>query len=846
MDAIMDTHITEPHQKSELEISFRKLKNISPTGTFITTKVDIPLKLGLHFTDIREILKTPWVDVYKKHFLEDKQDLFFTLGLGPADDQTTRTWLAQKVLLFDCDGADFKRKQAYIDSFTEVTGLPPSYYSLTWTGGGFHFLVALKTPIESKEFFTENKVAYQFILEKLLAKCKQKGIPGSWDPNVFAPNFMSRLPGSLNSKYEGEKGRVILIQDSLIDVEFDLSKVSGLPKISKEDMISKKELAYFKIDTATALTGCDFLRYSKEHARSLTEPEWFATLSILSRFENGRNLAHEYSKPHPSYSETGTNQKLDYIQKSGMGPRTCGSIESMFPGCRDCKYYKKVRSPVQIKGDRFIATRESGFSLRTEKGATQYQHKDLLLHFEEENPFVYVPEMKSIYTWNGVSWGLMVDAQVKEYAQNRFKPFVERSNVVNEFWNLLSRTNVTPYASFFDAPNLIGKINLQNGILDVETGELLAHSKGYGFQTVLPINYIPDAPAPMFRKMISDVTCGDTQLENVLQEWFGYTMSGCLPHSEKMLICVGEGQNGKSKTLQILRALVGDRFYAASFANLGKQFTLINFLNKDFVLFEEVPKAGEKQNWETLKNLSSGGEISDSFKGKDHLTFRPRAKIAMTCNVLPQGTDPTHGYFRKLLIIPFNATFSAEQGNMDPQIAEKIIDAELPGVLNWALDGYKRLKNQSWQFSNANASKEALSDLKQDTDHIGTFLSEWLEAGEQEAGVQDLSCEHRGLTWVDVDELYDRFKKEYEPIVGKYMPNSITFKKRLKIKVQKMLGGIGWVKVEGAFREYSLLGATVTFERQILATLSTRRNAGEIRTLIRGVRISVEAGGPGF
>jgi P4 family phage/plasmid primase-like protien len=813
------------------------------------------MKMGVQFDDISQLLKTPWDDIYKKLHIEDKNDLFFTLGLGPVDDQTTRTWLAQKVIMFDVDGADFKRKQTYIDAFTEVTGLPPSHYSLTWTGGGYHFLVALKTPIEAKEFFTENKVAYQFILEKLTAKCKQKAIPGSWDPNVFAPNFMSRLPGSLNSKYEGEKGRVILIQDSLIDVEFDLSKISGLPKLSKEDMLSKKELAYFKIDTQTALTGCEFLRYSKEHAKNLTEPEWFATLSILSRFEKGRELAHEYSKPHPDYNESNTNQKLDYIQKAGFGPRTCASIESMFPGCRDCKYFKKVRSPVQIKGDRFIATRESGFSIRTKKDTVEYQQKDLMLHFEQEHPFVFVPEMKSVYTFDGKKWEPWHEAQLKEYAQLNFQPYCQKENPINEFSKLLYRTNVTRFKDIFDNRKLIGKINLQNGILDVESGELIPHSSEYGFQTVLNFDFNPNAKYTLFEKMIEGITCGDKELQNLLQEWFGYVLSGCEPLAQKIFIANGEGENGKSKLFLIIKSLLGGasedvpsdkkRYYTTTLSKIDDNFNLIHAQNKDLLVFEEVPQRGNKETWERIKDLCDGGEISDSYKGRDLITFKNRAKIMMTCNTLPNGTDPTHGYFRKLIIFPFNADFSDSNGTRDPTIAERVIESELPGVLNWAIQGYHRLRKNKWVFSKSKAINDVFEDYKQGADPIGTFLKDWLTTGEQKTSELDHTlCEQDGKIWVNLKEVYDLFKKEQED-GNAYQFNFRTFVNRLRVFLKKEFGG-SWVKVSGSDYCYQLVKSRGREGDEILATLDRRIKNGVRGIMLHSVRFRQDPPVPGF
>ena len=842
--------------QTPLTIQIRKLKTISPAGAYLTEKADLPLtNIGKHFDSVSEVLKTPWEKLYEQARIQNPTDLFFTLGFGDLDAPASRQWLAQKVILFDCDKADKQRKRDYIEVFSDVVRLPPSHFSATWTGGGIHFLVALKTPIETRDFFTEKKVAYQFILEKLASACKQKGLPCKWDPAVFAPQYMSRLPGSINSKYQGEEGRVILLQDSLIDVEFDLSKISGLPQLNKKEMLSKKELAYFKIDTATVLTGCEFLRYSKEHARNLTEPEWFAMLSILSRLENGKQLALEYSKNHHDYSEEKTLQKINYIQKAGMGPRTCDSIESMYPGCKDCKYYKKIRSPVQIKGDKFIATRESGFSLLIKKDTIEYQQKDLMLHFEQEHPFVFVPEMKSVYTFDGKKWEPWHEAQLKEYAQLHFQPYCQKENPINEFSKLLYRTNVTRFKDIFDNRKLIGKINLQNGILDVESGELLPHSSEYGFQTVLNFDFDPNAKAPLFEKMIEGITCGDKELQNLLQEWFGYVLSGCEPLAQKIFIANGEGENGKSKLFLIVKSLLGGasedvpsdkkRYYTTTLSKIDANFNLIHAQNKDLIVFEEVPQAGNKSTWERIKDLCDGGEISDSYKGKDLITFKNRAKIMMTCNTLPNGTDPTHGYFRKLIIFPFNADFSDSNGTRDPTIAERVIESELPGVLNWAIQGYHRLRKNKWAFSKSKTINDVFEDYKQGADPIGTFFKDWLMTGEQKTGEPDLTmCEPDGKIWIDLKKLYNMFTDEQKDD-NAYQFNFRTFVNRLRVFLKKEFGG-SWVKVSGSDYCFNLVKSRGRGGDEMLATLDRKIKNGVRGVMLHSVRFRQEPPVPGF
>lgn len=720
MNPSIETRLESKPIETTLKIQIRKRKDIAVPG-MEPKKIDIPFDTGQEFLSVNQVLKTPWTELFQKIHATDTKDLFFSLGFGDSDLPISREWLAQKVLMFDFDHADYSRRFEYLDVFAEVAKLPKGFFAATWTGGGIHILVSLKNPIDKKDFFTTNKVAYQIILAKLEAACKKRGLPGKWDPQVFAPQYMSRIPGSINSKYKGPMARVELLQNSLIDVDFDLSKLSGLPQVPAKEMLSKKELAYFKIDTTTVLTGCEFLKYSKQNAAVLSEPEWFAMLSILSRLQGGKELAHEYSKTHPDYSIDRTNIKIEHIKKGDFGPRTCESLESMFPGCKDCKFYKKVKSPVQIKGDKFIATAHSGFQMLVGQNKLVPQYKDLMLFFDDEAPFTTIEDTRSVYRWSGSQWDTVSDVRLENYAQEHFQPFV-KSEVTREFKATIQRNNIKPHSWFNESTE--GLVNLKNGILNLKTSELSSHNIDLGFRETLPFDYDPKASAPLFTKMIEDVTCGDTKLQKVLQEFFGYIISGEKCHAQKMLIMTGGGQNGKSSIIQIMKALAGSAQTKMELEQTKSDFIKKRLDGALVCFFEEVPRHGDKAKWETLKDWSSGGDIIASDKYEKHIAFENKAKIVISCNELPQGTDPTHGYFRRLLIVPFNADFNTQAGNLDTGLPGKVIAEELSGVFNWALEGLKRLRQQGWQFTKAEAIDEAMEAYKTHVDNCRRFFED--------------------------------------------------------------------------------------------------------------------------
>jgi len=788
----------------------------------------IPFDPDMVFKTTKEVLRD-----YKKIVDSipefERYNIFFTIGYTVGEnpkDRIEAKWVGQDVLFFDIDRIDLSRKMEYIRVFEEVIKVPRQKFFSEISGHGLHFYVALRKPIENLEFFENHRLHFQLICSQINDKLKLAGLEGEADSQVFSPKRLGRLPLTLNRKPNLPEKLVEVLTDNLEDVDLDLRLLSGLPEISKKDHLSKKELSYFRIDQETVLSGCEFIKYAKTNAVSLSEPEWYAALSVVGRLPDSSRLAHELSREHPSYSYEGTERKLKQALQSS-GPRTCENIESMYPGCSGCKHYKKVSSPIQLKGENFIATAHAGFHILKGKQLIP-QYKDLLLFYEAEAPFLTVADTQTNYRHNGKYWEEQSDVWLENYAQNHFNPFV-KSNVTSEFKNTILRNNLQNHRDLVKTTD--HRANLENGVYDFKTHTLSPHSPDFFFREMLPYSYNPTAQAPTFEKMLSDVTSKDLSLQMILQEYFGYVLSGVPCDADKMLVLTGEGQNGKSRFIKILSSLLGRAQTKLTFSQIKSDFARMNLDGSLMCLFEEVPKSSDKEQWELLKDWSAGGQVSACRKFENFVHFENKAKIVLTCNVLPQGTDPSHGYFRRLLIIPFTATFSRENGNLDTTIADRIIATELPGVFNWALEGFKRLKENEFQFTESKAMQDVLDSYKLHVDSTARFFEDYLELGLQtehpRMGTVLLSD---GSIALGVPALYEAYS---EPLrkAGEFPVSQKVFNERLKTHLQKRAGGV-WRK-----------GLADTYEMDINGQqlkLTRLRVQGAKQTVLQGARVSSE------
>lgn len=100
-----------------------------------------------------------------------------------------------------------------------------------------------------------------------------------------------------------------------------------------------KEVArkvYKNIDVEKMFNNCAFLRYCRDNADCLTEPEWFSMVSVLAQIEDSDELIHELSEPYPKYSYAETQKKIENARAFGHS-QNCAYLSANYPTiCKNC------------------------------------------------------------------------------------------------------------------------------------------------------------------------------------------------------------------------------------------------------------------------------------------------------------------------------------------------------------------------------------------------------------------------------------------------------------------------------------------------------------------------------
>ena len=261
-------------------------------------------------------------------------------------------------------------------------------------------------------------------------------------------------------------------------------------------------------------------------------------------------------------------------------------------------------------------------------------------------------------------------------------------------------------------------INLKNGLLHIGTYQLYAHSPDYLSTTQLPHEFDAAAKAVRWNQFIFEVTSEDAGQARLLRQIAGYCLTTSTSFA-KAFILFGSGGNGKSMFTRIISKLVGKGNVSnLNLNDISRQFGLIGMVGKKVNIIDEI--SGNYFESNTIKTIISGESMMIDVKYRpEPLEFTPTAKIIFSVNELPKINDTTPGIYRRFCIIPFTRSFiESPDLNLEPKL-----EAELAGILNWAIEGLKDLQEVG-RFSETAINTQALRNFKQENSPLLEFLHE--------------------------------------------------------------------------------------------------------------------------
>jgi putative DNA primase/helicase len=386
--------------------------------------------------------------------------------------------------------------------------------------------------------------------------------------------------------------------------------------------------------------------------------------------------------------------------------------------------------------------REKGLTYNTtDTGNSQRfvdRNKGMVLYLTEESRWI---------GWDGTRWA-SIGKTINELAKDTVKSIYDEARDCNnrqgqvELSNWakrsqqrhliesmldLSKGALEAHVSDFD--NDFEKLNCENGIVWLPYGSLEHHHPGQLVTKKANVNFEPSAKCPTWNKFLRDIFLGDEELIAFFKRAIGYTATG---HTKEdcLFIAYGLGANGKTTLFETLLEILGD---------YGRSTEFNSFLSTDktdvrnreaigmlkgirFAIASETD-SNRKWNEALIKKLTGGDTLIGAKLHGSSYEFKPTHKLWFQANHLPNAKDASHGFWRRPIVIPFNAKFEGRA--IDPNLKQKLL-AEREGIFAWIVQGAIEYFRYGLG-QRPRACLEATAQYREANDILSKFIREKLE-----------------------------------------------------------------------------------------------------------------------
>lgn len=281
-----------------------------------------------------------------------------------------------------------------------------------------------------------------------------------------------------------------------------------------------------------------------------------------------------------------------------------------------------------------------------------------------------------------------------EYIQKWLADYLSsmfRNHLVNEVESYIRYRSYDQNVTLGGPPN---KVVMENGMFNLEdfTFDTDYAPEEYHI-TKIPVEYKPGADCPNFKQFLKEILPSQEDRQAVC-EFFGYCLFKDYPFAI-ILMLLGEGANGKSTLLNILRSFLGkDNVSGCEPQELAEQrFKMAELHGKLANIAGDIPAKPLKYTG-TIKKLTGEDVINAERKNRDPFDFQNYAKLIFSANKLPKSYDLSNAFHRRMRIIEFPNIFSADDPNTVPQhilLRRLTNDNELSGIFNLVVQSYKKL-----------------------------------------------------------------------------------------------------------------------------------------------------------
>ena len=551
-----------------------------------------------------------------------------------------------------------------------------------------------------------------------------------------------RVPGTQNYKADPVPVEILQQNDQRYNID-DIDQFT-LDDVTVNDYAAREKFKRLPTDgdAGILLDRCAFVQHCLADAAILPETEWIAMITNVARCQSGPELVHELSKPYPRYSADETSKKIIHALND-MSPTTCAYIQKFlkFDGCPSSGCGVKSPCAFALAKPKNQEPEAAAVPPGTIEALTDLGNAERFVRMFGHK-LRYCHQFGTWLIWDGVRHKLDEQGQVMLYAKQAIRSFHDDLQYIND---LEERKEVFKHARKSESlPRMKAMIevaqhmlsvhvdeldrdpwllNMQNGVLDLKTGQLLPHDSARFMTKLAPLVYDPAAKCPRFEKFMNDVFDGNQNIIQFMQRLFGYSLTGDTSEQMMSFAWGSMGSNGKSTMVTLLLNMLGDygeTTQSETFTlkrNEGIPNDIARLRGARFVMISEL-KAGTKLNEALINQITGQDKLTARFLRQEFFSFMPAFKLMILTNHKPVLTGDDPALWRRIALIPFLQRFTGDR--KDKTLPEKL-QKEWSGILNWCIKGCL-----DWQQEGLNPPDEVVQATKE-YQNESDVITNWLE-----------------------------------------------------------------------------------------------------------------------
>lgn len=387
------------------------------------------------------------------------------------------------------------------------------------------------------------------------------------------------------------------------------------------------------------------------------------------------------------------------------------------------------------------------------------------------------------YSWRDTHWRTMPELELKAKVWNHLtrqrvgtddksEPWCPTSHKVNDVFMAMKYQVLIPedseapmWIKGADKPDPTKIIGMSNGLLHWPDRTLLNPTPDLFNLYALPYAYDADANCPRWLQFINSTFAHDGKGALAVQEFTGYALSGDNSR-QKGLMLIGPPGGGKGVYNRVVNALVGpNNVVPTSQKALAGDFGLWPLIGKPLAVLADARSTGPigSDALEKLLNIIGGDAVAINRKNASFWRGYLPTRFLWISNDMPRFNDNSGAILRRWIVVRLEKAV-AEQ-DRDPDLTDKLYN-ELPGILNWALQGLDAL-NEQGGFTEPDTQAETLEEMKDSASVVSAFLRDCYDVTEREGDIVEMCdvyrtynswAEDNGVKPLALIELFNRIK----------------------------------------------------------------------------------------